>query len=463
MDRQWDCGCVAQIKANKAGTGVLVSPRHVLTCAHTVSSFDPAHPYWDITDVAQEVTVYFPALTGYPEAIHHGIVIRTSPRDLAIVYLETPCYRPHAAFFRPANSWILESPEYAERAVVGFDAAGKGNLRSVTFSAPILYVSGADYGALDEFQTSGGISHGMSGSPLLARAFGATICLGMVYLGGAAVATSRFIAPAAILSFLDELQLDAEFKGPLISPHESKQPDHFGELIRIQRTKRLMTRSEFANRLGVDQLTLEHWEEGIENLPKTAENSVRKILVDGDPQAVDAWLGLTQQSDLIAELRPFRSCDASCSLVVPSTLKRAFVPESSRPTRLPIGTGVQFYVRNLPAVTHLVFIDVGRLDTIPRFYSLIGSGLLSPQALGPGDHFLPERRGLAVEGPPGFRCLTMLGSSEPGRDPWAPCRSVEDRDLPPPQLDRLVECFRSIPANHRIVTMFDYEICSPRS
>jgi hypothetical protein len=174
-------------------------------------------------------------------------------------------------------------------------------------------------------------------------------------------------------------------------------------------------------------------------------------------------LRLTQQSDLTAELRPLRSSDASCRLVVPSTLKRAFVPESSRPTRLPVGTGVQFYVRNLPAVSHLVFIDVARLDTIPRFYSLIGGGLLSPQALGPGDHFLPERRGLAVEGPPGFRCLIMLGSSEPDRDPWAPWRSREDRDLPPSQLDRFLNCFHSIPAEHRIVTLFDYEICLPRS
>jgi hypothetical protein len=195
---------------SRFGSGWVVGPQTVLTCAHVLD------PEWEhrasherSTRVCStvDIDVARKACRAIPLAVHRSV-------DLALV--RCPRIR---SLVRPlfltglglnAVPWLNQLRPSA----TGFSTHTKG---LVTLSGLELLAVTSDDETADDlaFQVMGGAWEGMSGSPLLIQFGDRTLCVGLVFHGGASAATSRVLASTTIVRFLKAHGVHADHVSPL--------------------------------------------------------------------------------------------------------------------------------------------------------------------------------------------------------------------------------------------------------
>lgn len=182
------------------GTGIVVTPNHVLTCKHVVRERDPAGRMSD----HQHSYLAVETDTGTQVAAHH--VVDDDLQDLSLLFLE------HSVKSSPARilTRLARSTEPAlvdhRKQVLGFAEADFGqSLRLHDVTKQIIlttFFDKDDEEFLSELQLSGGLPSGCSGGALTVDFAGTPLLAGIVYLGGERSATSRVIMADRITAFM---------------------------------------------------------------------------------------------------------------------------------------------------------------------------------------------------------------------------------------------------------------------
>jgi hypothetical protein len=377
------------------GTGVLVAPNRVLTCAHVATP--PGASYssaYEPLAGRRDITVYFPATAEWPESSCQATVVDDSHEELALLALDRPVARAPLRIYRLAAD-LLQSPDNEQvRRIAGFTSADETTPMTVTFEGLLLSAEKDD---LIEFQTKGGLWPGMSGSPLLASMGPLQVCLGMAFHGGRYVSHSRFIGPAPLLAFLRAAGID-------------------GELREAAR------------------------------LPARATGVVR---------AADDALREAGAADPLVLLRPLQSAAASC-LLIPVFAFRGLEPKAEVRPVFRSGVSVRIHA-HVPNPCNVTFINVERVEGIDRTYTVIGLDVLPGELPAAGAHRLPTKEPLVLMHGKGTCSLVMLAwtprSGWQGLDQTAHTRVVAARALQEP-----LASFQRLPAAERYVSVFDYDV-----
>ncbi|HLJ85688.1 MAG TPA: serine protease [Candidatus Angelobacter sp.] len=167
-------------ESNNWGTGILISPLHVLTCAHVLD--DETEP---VEVISQEGRT-----SARPQK-------RENPPDLALLKLERPLLIPQATF---TNSAL--QPGAVLLAAGAQDTPGQPNaLQVAEIKLTFLNQNDAD-GQILDVQLEGGARHGYSGGPLLiTKKSGKLLCAGILTHGGRG-ATTFALGLASIRGFV---------------------------------------------------------------------------------------------------------------------------------------------------------------------------------------------------------------------------------------------------------------------
>jgi len=201
-----DCDFVARIHAPDGiflGTAFLVAPNYVVTCRHVLT---PANE-----SMKTSCDVLFSGGGNEPNRIL-GTVEKTSGTqeensegyDLVLVRLADAPGTRAVRLLKGFTFSDRHSLARAEWTVIGYSGRDASQYRRVeVIEAPPRFTATQDTGSLLEAQIDHGIANGCSGGPLLVEASREWFCLGMVYVGGEASATSRFVLADCIVDFLE--------------------------------------------------------------------------------------------------------------------------------------------------------------------------------------------------------------------------------------------------------------------
>jgi hypothetical protein len=187
------------------GSGIVVSPRVVLTCAHVLSSghSDFFHRSFTEDDLFAPDEIYILDGSTTYEAVR--ISCREAPEQSngRVFSGDFCCVHFHQLpDLTPARLCRSRSVQGMKFRAAGFTAE---LLRPVSRIIPgIELIHGehdANTGAVQSVQVNGGLPHGFSGAPVFASEM-PPVVLGMLQLGGTTSTTSRFIAVDALAKFL---------------------------------------------------------------------------------------------------------------------------------------------------------------------------------------------------------------------------------------------------------------------
>ena len=176
------------------GTGFLISPRHLLTCAHVVNGVDPGDIRVRCAD--------------QPGESRRGALVATCLPDVALIRLDEQISQRPVPLITNVRTEL--EPAIAEQrpVIVGFSSSHPEMLVESRMTRITSSLGEVATGRLLEVQIEGGRGGGMSGSPVLVEVSGAVACLGMLYLGGEGAATSRFLLAGAFLRMLQHHGVD---------------------------------------------------------------------------------------------------------------------------------------------------------------------------------------------------------------------------------------------------------------
>ena len=182
------------------GTGMVIGPRHVLTCRHVVLE---TAPFGQLTNAA-----YPTLLIELPD--DRRISVRSplidQARDLALLELVEPIDADIPPFLSNLTQAIESKLRSSSLIAYGYAQSGQdGELWHHHVSNLALLPSyRKDAETMAQLQLSGGLPIGTSGGPVLLHSGSKFYFLGTVYLGGERSATSRLIMADSVAEFLDD-------------------------------------------------------------------------------------------------------------------------------------------------------------------------------------------------------------------------------------------------------------------
>jgi hypothetical protein len=183
------------------GTGFLVSPRHVLTCAHVLREGKELNPEtrFELPNLWPRVEIRFEdSSTGAIETIQGET--QACDADLALICLDRPVQR------RPFLLVSGLTEKYEELllsgTVIGF-ARFEGEILTDHLSKNLSsFRRDSNTHLLRSIDISGGVYEGTSGGPFALLLEKEPICLGMARLGGQGRAVSQIVLSDTLLQFL---------------------------------------------------------------------------------------------------------------------------------------------------------------------------------------------------------------------------------------------------------------------
>ena len=445
------------------GTGILVSPNHVLTCAHTVSQFNPLSPSPDdLERVFQDCRIFFPRTAEFDEETVGGAVTSISGHDLALIKLAKVVNRPPLRFEPFLQTWMF-APAYGRRFVAGFHGSDSLSCSTTEFHNEVVFHWRADTGTLQEFQTAGGIPPGMSGSPMISVRHGVSTCFGMVFLGGLSAGRSRFVASNTILEFLKRSQVDAEFRGPF--GRSRSRFGSIGDLLRHRRTWKGYRAAEVAQQLGIRESLLDDWELNRSLPGAQLQTGIAELLMHGDPDSVSEWLRLLGMPDFLVRMQELESPEAMCEIVAAGQLRGVASgkgPADSSRAQFDIGAEARVIVR-VPQLAELIFIDVEAICECNRKYTLVGASVLPRHTVAAGCYMIPGGpETFEMGGPAGTNCLIAIAVAFESAGPLAVlARELVARPLRNEELDAVVRQIEAMDSDRRWVSLSEYDVCSP--
>jgi DNA-binding transcriptional regulator YiaG len=432
----FDCRFLAQVltevdgEFRASGSGVLVSPEHVLTCVHEVLHANAED--WKARKYASgppPITIVF----GLEQKTERSAtLIACADPDIALLHLDKPVGFLPAQFVSglrtgQGNSLLRKRP-----CAIGYVA---NQLMRSYITGPLLAAADFSSQNLVNLQVQKGLLPGMSGGALVAPLGERYVCLGMPYLGGERSPASRVILADVLLAFLSEQKV------PFSSPVAASEylTETLGQLIERRRDDRGFSRSYFATELGIGRETLKDWE-GDKSLPASEHRArIYEEVIRGDPEAVEQWQQLLvvleggiPQTDPVAELRP-RAVPGCLSVEKGDERRTIGIEPRPRRLRLEIGSRARIMV-TLPWPAHCTFLLVQGMESSPRSYYCIDPILYLDGPLLQGTSALPRKAGsLPVGDPPSLNCLLMLARKS-GAFTWtktglSPDQRIEEQEI----------------------------------
>jgi hypothetical protein len=195
------------------GTGIVVSPQVVLTCAHVLASgrsdfFDQSFTEDDLLS-ADEVCIIDGEKTHLPSQICCQRI--PQPGD-PVFFGDFCCVRfPELPGLIPAHLCRSHGLAGHEFQALGFTSELLKPAARIVPGVRIIHGEHkADTGAVQHVQVNGGLPEGLSGAPVFTVGQDAVV-VGMLQLGGTSSATSRFVAVDALSEFLSSQCPGIEF------------------------------------------------------------------------------------------------------------------------------------------------------------------------------------------------------------------------------------------------------------
>jgi hypothetical protein len=194
------------------GTGFLVAPDCVLTCAHVLDEyiddndsgagwvpppgFEPIEPHR--IRVRDELE---------PSTFRTAVLVKWDLPDLAMIWLEEPMAGPPLRLMSGLKSEHESVLSTISACVIGFSQSEGGKL--IRRRVQELISSDLEFpgDGLLNIQMGGGLHNSMSGSPLLLPLGDGTVCAGMAQMGGEGRVVSRVILANTLVRFLTENNL----------------------------------------------------------------------------------------------------------------------------------------------------------------------------------------------------------------------------------------------------------------
>lgn len=192
------------------GTGFLVTPVHVVTCGHVLFAGYGQNQARQKPEVhsAQIADLKLRFGRDSDGAVQrYGTLVRCSLPDLAVIRLDTPVESQPAPLVSGLTSEYETALSDLHGSVIGFSQTEDGRLIERPIQGSVSLAWDFHTQQLLSIQISGGLSPGMSGSPLIVRIGDQTFCFGMAHLGGDGTAIARMILSNTIVSFLNGLDI----------------------------------------------------------------------------------------------------------------------------------------------------------------------------------------------------------------------------------------------------------------
>jgi transcriptional regulator with XRE-family HTH domain len=440
----------------RRGTGILVSPEHVLTCAHEVAGINLET--WDsgkYADAPIMAMISFGEVPG-PVIERSGKVLACAEPDMALLHLNKPVPLAPAQFVSGLRANHDSALSRLQPCALGFSA---GKLTQCRISGRVLSAFDWATQGLVNLQVQGGLLPGMSGGALVAPRDNGSVCFGMSYIGGGRGAMSRLIPSDVLLAFLKRHGVPF----PMPFPASEYFAESLGQLIQRRREARGFSRRQLAVELGIAEETLRSWEK--EASAPTGEHRRRlfESVIAGDPEAVEAWqqlLGLHDGEkpppDPISALRPLATPGLlSVQIIDPErTIGMEPLPQLQR---LLIGSRVKLVVR-LPWPACVSILLVQGMESVPRTCYCLDPLLDLKDALPQGATVLPHGDPLPVGDPPSLNCLVLLARRS-GTFPWNGSGASGLYRIPEESVMGTVHELAATQGSNFLAALYEFETC----
>ena len=192
------------------GTGFLVTPRHVVSCAHLFCG----HTQWTEKrakgphDQIANVSLSFGENPG-PGDRRMGVQVVCGKPDLALITLDNAVRSQPVRLVSGLTSDHKTALTQVKRHVIGFSQM-EDSLQYRDVEGWLGFIADFHTQRVRRIQVNDGLSRGMSGSPFLVESRGEAVCLGMAFLGGEGASMSCLIAAGTVIEFLQRWDVTPE-------------------------------------------------------------------------------------------------------------------------------------------------------------------------------------------------------------------------------------------------------------
>lgn len=192
------------------GTGFLVAPQHVVSCAHVLCG----HTQWTKEkaegphDQIANVSLSFGENPG-PDDRRMGIKFVCDKPDLALITLDKPVRSQPVRLVSGLTSDHKTALTQVKRQVIGFSQM-EDTLQYRDVEGRLGFIADFHTQRVRRIQVNHGLSHGMSGSPFLVESGGEAVCFGLAFLGGDGASMSCLIAAGTVIEFLQRCDVAPE-------------------------------------------------------------------------------------------------------------------------------------------------------------------------------------------------------------------------------------------------------------
>ena len=440
----------------RRGTGILVSPEYVLTCAHEVAGVNLEE--WDsgkYADAAILAVVSFGEAPG-PVIERSGRLVACAEPDMALLHLNKPVDLPPAQFVSGLRANHDGALTRLQPYVLGFAA---GRLAQCRVSGRVLSLFDFTTQDLINLQIQGGLLPGMSGGVLIAPRDSGSVCFGMAYLGGGRGAMSRLIPSDVLVAFL--ARNGVPFRRPV--PAAEYFAESLGQLIQRRREARGFTLHQLAVELAIGEETLKSWEKDSSAPAGEHRRRLFEDIIRGDPEAVEAWQqlialhdGKRPPDDPVSALRLLANPGLLSVRIIDPSRTIGMKPLAKHPL-LTIGSHVSLVIR-LPWPAHVSFVLVQGMESVPRSCYCLDPLLDLQGALPQGTTTLPRGEPLPVGDPPSLNCL-ILFARESGAFAWSGSQGPGLYRIREDEIMQTVHELESSENGRFLAALYEFEAC----
>lgn len=466
-----DTGFIVQIYAEDAGlpkfrgTGILVAPSYVLTCAHTVLDIDPESFSGPCKEndrlVPRNLIIGFggSSLTrGSPK----GKVIAYDFPDLALVRLAHPRRQSKPVRFAFGINSSVDSALLQVRArVIGYSMSSPRSLLEYRVHGlrPLMRRPGKD--ELLTVQSASTFALGMSGSPLLAMFEGQWVCLAMAYMGREGGPVSNLILADTLHSFL------ARHKVRFARPLDTRGyfEDTLGRSITAYRHLEHLSPGQFAASLGISEETLHHWETGSNWPAGPYRDQLLQAMGRKEPGQAEKWrLFLEELDKSVPAARPLNRLR---KIAQPAGIKielcdhvRSIGPDESPRPRLVIGSKIRVVV-NLPWPGHATFLNIVGLESShQRFFCLDRLFNLTCRLPAEKSTLPLGNKSINIRAPRTASCLAVLARKDRPFT-WSKTGFEDFNQIPENEVLQQIHSLAAFPPDQFMVSFYEYDVVEP--
>jgi transcriptional regulator with XRE-family HTH domain len=459
-----DCRFLAQVftendgELRAGGTGILVSPEHVLTCVHEVLHINVED--WKARKYASDAPPIAIVFGLEQKTERSATLVACADPDMALLHLDKPVNFPPLPFIAGLRANHDIALLRKRPCAIGYVS---DQLMRSYIIGPLLAAADFSSQRLVNLQVQQGLLPGMSGGALVAPLGERYVCLGMPYLGGERSPASRVVLADVILAFL------SVHKVPFSSPVAAREylAESLGQLIERRRDDRGFSRSYLATELGVGKETLKNWEEDRSLPAGDHRNRIYEEVIRGDSEAVEQWQqllaaleGRRPPTDPVAELRALAK-PGCLSVERNHNTKTLGLDLETEPLprrlRLAIGSDARI-IATLPWPAHCTFLLAQGMESIPRSYYCLDPKLDLDGPLPQGATALPRLTGpLPVRHPASLNCLLMLARRS-GPFNWSKTGTTRDKRLEEEEIMKRVWEIAASEGEQSFGALYEFEV-----